>query len=494
MRRIWGRRGAIERQWKVLAVVSAAVFMSSLDLFIVNIALPSIRHGFHGSSVSSLSWVLNAYAIVFAALLVPAGALADRFGRRRAFIAGLIVFALGSLLCGAAPSAPALIAARVVQALGAAFLIPTSLALLLPEFTPRQRPTAIGIWAAVGGVAAAAGPPLGGLLVAADWRLVFLVNLPVALATGLLAIRILRESRDTDVAIPDLWGAAVLTLAIGALALGLVQAPAWGWSNARSLACLGGAVLAGAVFLARCARHPAPVVDLSLLRVRSFALANAAMALFGAAFAAMLLSNVLFLTGLWHESALQAGFSLAPGPLTAAAFAVPTGRLAARLGQRRVAGTGCLLFAAGGLWWLWRVGATPHYATELLPGLLLGGAGVGLTLASLSSAAVASLPPARFATGSAVLNMCRQVGAVLGVAVLVAISDSAHGANLLENFQEQRRFLVLAALLAGACALAMGVVRSLPSAATADPGAQPAQPAQAAQPAPQPALSLVSRS
>jgi EmrB/QacA subfamily drug resistance transporter len=474
MARMRGRRKAVGRQWTVLAVVSAAVFMSSLDLFIVNIALPAIRHGFHGSSVSSLSWVLNAYAIVFAALLVPAGALADRFGRRRAFIAGLAVFALGSLLCGAAPSAAALIVARVVQAIGAAFLIPTSLALLLPEFDPRQRPTAIGVWAAVGGVAAAAGPPLGGLLVAADWRLVFLVNLPVALATALFAIRILRESRDADVRIPDLWGAGVLTLAIGALALGLVQAPEWGWSDARTLGCLAGAVLAGAVFLRRCAREPAPVVDLSLLAVRSFALANAAMLLFGAAFAAMLLSNVLFLTGVWHESALTAGFSLAPGPLTAAAFAVPTGRLAARLGQRRVAGAGCMLFALGGLWWLWRVGATPHYATELLPGMLLSGAGVGLTLASLSSAAVASLPPARFATGSAVLNMCRQLGAVLGVAVLVAINDSAHGANLLANFQQQRRFLVLASLLAGACALAIGVVRSLPSAATAEPNPQAA--------------------
>jgi EmrB/QacA subfamily drug resistance transporter len=454
----------VKREWKVLIVVSLAVFMSSLDLFIVNIALPAIRRGFPGSSVGSLSWVLNAYSIVFAALLVPAGSLADRFGRRRAFIAGLIVFALGSLLCGAAPSPAALVAARVIQAVGAAFLIPTSLALLLPEFTPRRRPTAIGIWAAVGGVAAAAGPPLGGLLVAANWRLVFFVNLPVALGALAVTPRVLRESRDSSARVPDLWGAAWLTLTIGALALGLVEAPDWGWTGARTMACALGAILGTVVFFARCARHPAPVIDLSLLRIRSFSLANAAMGLFGAAFAAMLLSNVLFLTGPWHESVLNAGLSLAPGPLMAATFAVPTGRLAARLGQRRVAGTGCLLFAAGGLWWLWQVGATPHYASELLPGLLMSGAGVGLTLASLSSAAVASLPPARFATGSAVLNMCRQVGSVLGVAVLVAIYDSARGAHLLANFEAQRRFLVLAALLAGGCALAMGAVRSAQSA------------------------------
>ncbi|MGA3361485.1 MAG: MFS transporter [Solirubrobacteraceae bacterium] len=468
MQRITGTRPRrrLGREWQVLIVVSLAVFMSSLDLFIVNIALPAIRHGFAGSSVSSLSWVLNAYAIVFAALLVPAGALADRFGRRRAFIGGLIVFALGSLLCGAAPSAQTLVLARVIQAVGAAFLMPTSLGLLLPEFAPSRRPTAIGIWAAVGAVAAAAGPPLGGLLVAANWRLVFLVNLPVALGALIFGLRILRESRDPAARIPDLWAAAVLTVAIAALALGLVQAPDWGWANARTLACLLGAALGVAVFLRRCARHEAPVIDLSLLRVRSFAFANTAMLLFGAAFATMLLSNVLFLTGVWHESALRAGFSLTPGPVMAAVFAVPTGRLAARLGQRRVAGTGCLVFATGGLWWLWQVGATPHYATEMLPGMLLSGAGVGLTLASLSSAAMASLPPTRFATGSAILNMCRQIGSVLGVAVLVAIYDSAQGPGVLANFQTQRLFLLVAAVLAGACALSMGAVRSAPPAAT----------------------------
>ncbi len=469
------KRSRIAREWRVLIVVSVAAFMSSLDLFIVNIALPTIRHDFPGSSVSTLSWVLNAYAIVFAALLVAAGALADRFGRRLGFTAGLVIFALGSLLCGLAPSPLTLIGGRVIQALGAAALIPTSLGLLLPEFAPARRPTAIGIWAAVGGVAAAAGPPLGGLLVAANWRLVFLVNVPVALLALFFTRRILRESRDRTALVPDLWGAAVLTLAIALVALGLVQAPDWGWLGARTLACLAGAALAATVFIARCARHRAPVIDLALLGVRSFALANAAMLLFGAAFAAMLLSNVLFLTGVWHESALQAGFSLAPGPLMAAAFAIPTGRLAARLGQRRVAGTGCLLFAAAGIWWLWQVGATPHYASEILPGLLLSGTGVGLTLASLSSAAIASLPSPRFATGSAIVNMCRQIGGVLGVAVLVAINDSAHGHAVLANFESQRRFLVLASVAAGVCALAMGVVRTVATSAD-DPGEQTMRP------------------
>ncbi len=172
------------RRWKVLTLVSVGVFMVSLDLFIVNIAFPKIEGDFAGSSVSSISWVLNAYAIVLAAFMVSAGRLADRHGRRRAFLWGLAIFVLGSALCGLAPSVGALVGARVVQAVGAAFLLPTSLALLLPEFEPEDRPQAIGIWAAIGGLAAAAGPPIGGLLVELSWRLVFLVNVPI----GIVAI------------------------------------------------------------------------------------------------------------------------------------------------------------------------------------------------------------------------------------------------------------------------------------------------------------------
>src|SRR3954470_10676749 len=218
------------RPWKVLAVVSVAVFMVSLDLFIVNVAFPDIERDFAGTSVATVSWVLNAYAIVLAALMVVAGRYADRTGRRRAFLAGLLVFVAGSALCGAAPSVETLVAARVIQATGAALLLPTSLALLLPEFPPRQRAEAIGVWAAVGGVAAAFGPPVGGLLVEASWRWVFLVNLPVGLAGLWAASRTLHEVGESrDSARPDLAGAVMFAVAIGLLALGIVQGRDWGW-------------------------------------------------------------------------------------------------------------------------------------------------------------------------------------------------------------------------------------------------------------------------
>src|SRR5215217_7123455 len=180
----------LERRWQVLAVVSAAVFMSSLDLFIVNIAFPDIQRDFGGASLASLSWILNAYAIVFAALLVPAGRSADRLGRRRSFLAGLAIFTVASALCAVAPSVPALVAARVLQAIGAAAVFPTSLALVLPEFPPSERRTAVAVWAAVGGVAAAAGPPVGGLLVQAGWQLVFLVNVPIGVVLVVVAARV----------------------------------------------------------------------------------------------------------------------------------------------------------------------------------------------------------------------------------------------------------------------------------------------------------------
>jgi len=444
-------------------IVSVATLGASLDLFIVNIAFPSIKHDFAGTSDATLSWVLSAYAIVMAALLVPAGRLADLLGRKRLFMGGLITFVGASALCAAAPGPGWLIGARILQAAGGAILMPTSLALLLAEFPAHQRALAVAVWSATGAVAAAAGPPVGGLLVQASWRWVFLVNLPIGLVTAVLAARILAESRDPEgKRFPDLAGAALLVLASSALMLAIVQGQSWGWTSFRVLGLLVASAVLTAAFLYQSLSHGAPVLELGLFRSRGFSAANIASTLFFAAFGAMLLSNVLFLTRVWHEDILTAGLQISPGPLMAAAFAVPGSILASRYGQRAIAAIGALLFASGGVWWLTHVGLEQHYATDVLPGMLLGGAGVGFVIPTLASAVAASLPPARFATGSAIYGMTRQFGIALGVAVLIAVLGTPREAEILGSFRAGWEVMAGLAFASAIAAVAIGRLRAAP--------------------------------
>src|ERR1022692_3692647 len=408
----------------IVGVLSLAVFMSSLDLFIVNLAFPYIGREYHGTSLSSLSWVLNGYTIVFAAVLVPAGRWADRVGRRRLFVAGLLVFSAGSLCCGLAPGVTVLIAARVVQAAGAGLMVPASLSLLLASVPPAARSQAIGTWSALGALGAALGPVIGGGLVQLSWRWVFWINLPVGLAGVLLAARVVPESKDEHVrGRPDLAGAGLLAATVGLLAFALVKAPDWGWGSIRFDALLLAAVACGAAMVLRSQRHHSPVIELGLLRSRAFSGTLAASILYYAGFGAFVLNSVEFLTGEWHYSAVRAGLAIGPGPLMVLPFArLVAPRLAARIGGAgRVALIGCAVNAGAQLLWLAQIQADPAYLTRLLPAQLLGGAGVGLTIPSLLGAGSASLTPARFGTGSGILNMARQVGTVLGVASLIAI-------------------------------------------------------------------------
>ena len=464
----------MSRRAKVTLTVSVGVFMASLDLFIVNIAFPDIQREFGGTSLASLSWILNGYAIAFAALLVPAGRWADRVGRKRGFVAGLAVFTAASAACAAAPSVAVLVAARVVQAVGAAALIPTSLGLLLPEFPPSKRGAAVGIWAAVGGVAAAAGPPVGGLLVQAGWRWVFIVNVPIGLAALVASLRVVRETREPAGPRPDLLGAVMFSAAIGALTLAIVKGQAWGWGSARvvGLGIASAALIAAVAW--RSGRHPAPLVEPVIVRTRAIAFANLGALLFFSGFAALLLGSVLFQTSVWHDSVLRAGLQIAPGPAMAALFAFPGGVLGQRYGQRFVGAAGALLFAAGMLWFRAHISASPNYATALLPAQLLGGAGVGLVLPTLSAAATGPLPPARFATGTAVLGMSRQLGSALGVAILVAIIGHPSPGGAVDAFRNGWTFMIVASLVAGTALFAVGPFE-IGSAAPADvaPAAQP---------------------
>ena len=423
----------MQRKWLVTSIVCAGVFMSSLDLFIVNIAFPSIERDFGHASLSSLSWVVSGYSIVFAALLVPAGRWADAFGRKRAFLLGLAVFVLASAACAAAPSVALLVAARVVQAAGGAMMLPTSLGLILPEFAPEERHVAIGAWAATGGVAAAAGPPLGGLLVQADWRLVFLVNIPVGIAALIAGSRVLAERREQGALSPDLPGAVAFVVAIGALVLAIVKGQDWGWGSPAVIGLVVVCVALLAAIWRRSLVHRSPLIDPAMLRVRTFSLAVTASVVFFAGFAAMFLNGVLFLTTVWHENVLTAGLMLFPGPFMATVFSIPSARLGARFGYRLPGIVGSIMFACASAWWILRVHGTPAYASEYLPGMLISGSGVGLVIPTLTGAGASSLAPERFATGAAVLTMGRQVGSALGIAILVAVLGA--GVASLSSFQ-----------------------------------------------------------
>ncbi|MER7764208.1 MFS transporter [Streptomyces sp. NPDC097619] len=411
------------RGWSI-AVVLTGVFVSSLDLFIVNIAFPDLARSFPSADLSDLSWVLSVYAITFAALLAPAGRWADQSGRKRAFLAGLALFTVASALCAAAPSLGWLVAARALQAVGGGLMLPSSLGLLLPLFPPEKRGAALGLWSAMGGAAAALGPPVGGLLVDAGWEWVFLVNLPVGVAGVLLGGWALREVREASPDSPDVLGAVVLALTVGALVAAIVQGETWGWTDGRVIGLAAGGVAGIVLSALRAVRHPAPVIEPAILRIRAVALANLATMLFFAGFGAMILGSVLFLTELWQHSVLRAGLEIAPGPLMAAVCAVPGGLLATKYGNHLVGFVGSVLFAGGGVLWATATALDPAYASTFLPAGIIAGIGSGLALPCLSGAATLPLPPERFATGTAMVSMCRQIGLALGAAVVAAVMGS----------------------------------------------------------------------
>ncbi|MGZ6792861.1 MAG: MFS transporter [Mycobacteriales bacterium] len=444
--------GVSPQAWRVLGVSAAAVYVVFLDATIVNIAFPAISADFSSVSRSGLSWVLNAYAVVFGALLVTAGRLADERGRKRVFLAGLVVFAVASALCGVAPSVPLLVAARALQAVGGALLVPASLALLLPEFPLHKRATAVGLWGAVGAVAAATGPSLGALLVEGPgWRWVFYVNLPFCAGALVAGRRVLRESTGTPSGTrPDLLGVVLVTAVFGLLSLGIVQGEPWGWTSARTLAAFGGAAVLAPVLVVLAGRHPDPALPVALFRVRTFSVAVTGTLLFGTAFFGQILCNVLFLNGVWHYSILRTAVAILPSPLLAAAVAPVAGRLADRYGYRAVIVPGAVSFALGATTYALATTATPHYLTRFLPGSVLAGIAIGAAFSTLGAASSHALPPAQFGVGSAVSTTARQLGAVLGVALLVAVLGTPSPDRALAAFHHA---WALTAAVAAACAV-----------------------------------------
>ena len=373
------------------------------------------------------SWVLNAYTVVYATMLIPAGGLADTHGRKRIFLIGVALFLAASAACGLAGSVGWLIAARVAQAVGAALLTPASLSIVLAAFPQDKRAVVVSLWGAVGGLAAAVGPSAGSLVIDHfGWPWAFYINLPLGGLALWRGASLLNESeRSSERRRVDGVGMALLMLAVGAVTLAIVESDVPTWSR-MELAIMGttGLIAAGA-FVAWARRAKAPLVDLALFHNRTYRYVNLATLAFGTAFSMMFLSLFFYMMNVWHFSLPQAGLAVTPGPLLVMPTAIVTGRLATRLGHRRFLVGGSLLYACSSLWFLLVPGTEPQYLSLWLPGLMMSGIAVGLVLPSLSAAAVSRLPVAHYAVGSAVNQATRQIGSVLGVALTVALLGHA---------------------------------------------------------------------
>ena len=442
------------RAWQTLFITSISVFLVAMDVTIVSVALPGITQSFR-EPASTLSWVFTAYNITFAALLLLAGKVGDRIGRKPAFLGGLLAFALASLLAGVAPSVAVLIGARVLQALGSALIYPASLALLLPEFPISKRSLAIGIWGGIAGLGGAVAPTLGALLVEwLNWRAVFFINIPFVVVAVAAGIRVLRDSKGENASQPfDAVAVPMASAAVGFLVLGVVQGQSWGWGSAKTVACFVVAALLFPLFVWRSSSHPAPLLDLDLFRIRSFAVANLCQALYVSGCFGWLVLMPSFFVHVWKWSPLKAGFGLAPAAAVGAVLSPFAGRAADRIGHRGLVMVGSLLGGLGGIWWIVTVDASPNYVRDILPGMLLQGFGIMAGFATLTGAIMSRVPPKFYSMGGAARSTIFQLATAIGIAVAVAVqASSSTTTNLVAPF---RRVWTIAAVCAGAAALIM---------------------------------------
>ncbi|QKG22000.1 MFS transporter [Actinomadura verrucosospora] len=410
-------------KWWPLTAVCVGAFMLLVDVNIVTVALPDMAAGL-GASYSSLQWVMDVYALVLAALLMGAGALADRAGRRRVYVIGLVLFALASLACGIAPDAAVLLAARAVQGAGAAMMFATTVALVTSSYEGRDRAVAFGVWGAANGAAAGVGPVLGGLVTQGlGWRWIFLLNLPVSVLAVALTLRVVAESRDPAARRIDVPGVVLFAAAAGAVTYGLTRAGDAGWTSAPTLGWLTAGAAALAAFAVAELRSPHPILDLRLFRAPAFTgVMIASLAMSGTAF------GYLLYTSLWLQSAagLSAiGAGLAILPMSGLAFAASwlTGRFLHAVPPRLTVGAGLLLVGAGTLGQSVLTAGSGWAA--LAPGFAVTGVGVGIALPNVTAAATAAVPPERVGSAAGAVSALRQLGFAFGIAVLGSVFHAA---------------------------------------------------------------------
>jgi EmrB/QacA subfamily drug resistance transporter len=452
----------LERRWRTLIVVCVAIFMLLLDITIVNVALPDIQKELH-TSFTDLQWVVDAYALMLATCMLNAGSLGDLLGRKRVFIAGVILFTCASAACGAAQSPLALNLARGAQGIGGAIMFAVSLAILSQEFRGRERGTAFGIWGATIGAAVAIGPLVGGVLTTwAGWRWIFFVNLPIGVACAAGAFRELRESRDEERGGFDLPGFVTLSAGLFALVLGLLRGNDWGWSSGRVIGLFAAAVAFLVMFLLVEATRDSPMFDVTLFRVPTFTGAQIAAFAISSAMFSQFLYLTLYLQNVLGYSPIQAGVRFLPLSLLSFVSAPIAGRLSVRVPVRYLIGGGLVLVGAA---LLLMHGITDSSGwTTLLPGFVLGGIGIGFVNAPLASTAVGVVPPQQAGMGSGINNTFRQVGIATGIAALGAIFQSRVHSELAASLGAARASSLSQAVSTGA---ASRVASALPPEARA---------------------------
>jgi EmrB/QacA subfamily drug resistance transporter len=416
------------RKWWTLGAMCFALFMIMLDNTVVNVALPSIQRDL-GASISGLEWTINGYTLSFAVLLATGGRLGDIFGRRRMFLAGVVIFAVSSATAGLAPNETALVASRVVQGVGAALMMPGTLSIIADAFPPEQRGKAMGTWAGVSALALAVGPVLGGFLTEhVSWRAIFYLNLPVAIGAVAATIFAVRESRDRTVGHEvDYAGVAVLTVGLTALVLALVEGNSWGWGSPTTVGLLLTAAVALPAFVGVERRVKAPMVQFELLSDRNFLGAVVVALIITFAMLGVFFFLALYMQNILGYSPLEAGIRFLPSTLMIVTVAPISGRLADRFGPRWLIACGLLLVAAS-LFVFSQIAVDSDYL-DLLPGFMLLGIGIAMTMSPMTSAAMNAVPVQKAGIASGVLSMFRMVGGSLGVAVTGAIFQASVGAN-----------------------------------------------------------------
>lgn len=406
---------------RALLLASGASFLSFLDVTITNLAVPDVRHDL-GGSLADVSWIVTTYTVLFAALLAPAGRVADTLGRRRAFLAGMVLFVLASVLSAVSPSLPWLLSARAAQGIGAALVMPASLAFALRDTPASRRPAAISLWSASAAAAAAVGPALGGILVhAAGWRSLFLINVPLGALLVWGALRMPREAgQRTGRTLPDLVGVVALILGVAGLSVALAKGGSLGWFSWRWVVVIAAALIALCIAGMRSRQHPRPAIEVALWRHSGYRVANIASVLFGAALYPVLLAGVLLLVTFWHYSELTAGLAITPGALTSMLVGVGLSRVRRRASPYLLIGVGGVAMAVSAGVIAVGVTAMPNFWGLWFPSGLLLGVGIGLASVGVSTAAALSAPTASFASATGLNIAARQIGGAVGLAVLAA--------------------------------------------------------------------------